>query len=122
MAAVYDNGTVRLFVNGVAAAPATVGATLRISASTLRMGGVSGYPFFAGALDDVRLSSDVRYTAAFTPPATLAAPDAATLGQWAFNEGTGQSAADASANARTGTLGASSAAGSDDPAWAAANR
>ena len=47
----------------------------------------------------VRLSSDVRYTAAFTPPATLAAPTPRPLGQWAFNEGTGQSAAGASANA-----------------------
>lgn len=122
VAASYDNGAVRLFVNGVAAAPTTVGATLRISTSALRMGGVTGYPYFAGALDDVRISSDVRYTANFTPPATLAAPSAATLAQWAFNEGNGQIVADASVNARTGTLGASNAAGSDDPVWIAANR
>ncbi|HHW88054.1 MAG TPA: hypothetical protein GX400_17835 [Chloroflexi bacterium] len=122
VAAVYDNGAVRLFVNGVATTPATVGATLRITPSGLRMGGVPGYAYFAGALDDVRISASVRYTANFTPPATLPAVDVDTLAQWAFNEGAGQSVADASANARTGTLGASTAAGADDPVWGAANR
>jgi hypothetical protein len=70
-----------------------------------------GYPSFAGALDDVRISSSVRYTANFTPPAILAAPDANTLAQWSFNEGAGQTVTDASANGRTGTLGASTAPG-----------
>ena len=120
--AIYDNGAVRLFVNGVATTPATVGATLRITTSGLRMGGVPGFTYFAGALDDVRISDVVRYTANFTPSATLAAPDANTLAQWALNEGVGQTAADASANGRTATLGASTAAGADDPTWGAANR
>jgi len=122
VAAVYDNGTVRLFVNGVASAPATVGATLRISTNSLRMGGLTGYPFFAGALDDVRISSSARYTVNFTPPASLPAPDANTLAQWAFNEGSGQTIVDTSGNGRNGVLGASTAAGSDDPTWIAANR
>ncbi len=120
--AVYDNGAVRLFVNGVATTPATVGATLRITTGGLRMGGVLGYTYFAGALDDVRISDVVRYTANFTPPAALVVPDANTLAQWALNEGAGQTVADGTANARTGTLGASTAAGADDPAWGAANR
>lgn len=122
VAAVYDNGAVRLFINGVATTPATVGATLRITTSGLRMGGVPGYTYLAGALDDVRISSSVRYTANFAPPATLPAVDADTLAQWALNEGAGQTVADASANTRTGTLGASTAVGTDDPVWSAANR
>lgn len=122
VAAVYDNGAVRLFVNGVATTPATVGATLRITTGGLRMGGVPGYTYFAGALDDVRLSSSVRYTANFTPPATLPSPDVDTLAQWALDEGAGQTVVDASVNARNGVLGASTATGADDPTWGAANR
>lgn len=86
------------------------------------MGGLTGYPFFAGALDDVRISSSARYTVNFTPPASLPAPDANTLAQWAFNEGSGQTIVDTSGNGRNGVLGASTAAGSDDPTWIAANR
>ncbi|MBK8797554.1 MAG: LamG domain-containing protein [Anaerolineales bacterium] len=122
LAAVYDNGAVRLFVNGVSSTPATVGATLRIAAGGLRIGGVPGYSYLGGAVDDVRISASVRYTANFAPPAILPAPDANTLAQWAFNEGSGQSVADASPNGRTGTLGASTATGADDPVWGAANR
>ena len=122
VAVVYDNGAVRIFVNGVSNTPATVGATLRISTAGLRLGGLAGYPFFAGALDDVRISSAARYIANFTPPATLPAADADTLAQWAFNEGSGQTVADASGNGRNGTLGASTAAGGDDPTWIAAGR
>ena len=122
VAAVYDNGAVRIFVNGVSNTPATVGATLRITTANLRMGGLTGYPFFAGALDDVRISSSARNTANFTPPATLPAADANTLAQWAFNEGSGQTVADSSGNGRNGTLGASTAAGADDPTWVNAGR
>ncbi len=122
VAVVYDNGAVRLFVNGIASTPAIVGGTLRISANNSRMGGLPGYPFFAGALDDVRISSSARYTANFTPPASLPAPDAETLAQWAFNEGSGQTVSDSSANGRNGVLGASTTAGADDPTWIAANR
>ncbi len=122
VAAVYDNGAVRIFVNGVSNTPATVGATLRITAAGLRMGGLAGYPFYAGALDDVRISSSARYTANFTAPATLPAADADTLAQWAFNEGSGQTVADSSGNGRNGALGASTAAGADDTTWIDAGR
>lgn len=122
VAAVYDNGAARIFVNGVSNTPATVGATLRITTANLRMGGLTGYPFFAGALDDVRISSSARYTANFTPPATLPAADANTLAQWTFNEGSGQTVTDSSGNGRNGTLGASTAAGADDPTWVNAGR
>lgn len=122
VAAVYDNGAVRLYVNGVATTQATAGATLRITAGGLRIGGVAGYTYFSGALDDVRISSSARYTTSFTPAAALMTSDADTLAQWSFNEGTGQTVADASINGRTGVLGASTAAGADDPTWGAANR
>ena len=41
------------------------------------------------------------------------------VGSWSFDEGTGQIAYDASENGNNGTLGASTATGSDDPKWGA---
>ena len=39
------------------------------------------------------------------------------VGYWSFDEGTGQTVYDRSGNSNNGTLGASSAVGSDDPLW-----
>ena len=39
------------------------------------------------------------------------------VGSWSFDEGSGQTAYDASENGNNGTLGASTATGSDDPKW-----
>jgi hypothetical protein len=56
----------------------------------------SAYPSFAGWLDELRLSNTVRYTAAFTPPASPFAPDGGTMALYHFDEGTGVSIADVS--------------------------
>ena len=45
------------------------------------------YPSYDGFLDELRVSSVVRYTAAFTPPAGPFASDAATVGLFHFDEG-----------------------------------
>jgi outer membrane biosynthesis protein TonB len=121
IAATYNAGAARVFVNGVASAQATMGATLTL-ATNLRFGGVAGYAYFNGRLDDVRISNTVRYTADFTPPATLPAADANTVGQWRISEGAGQTTADSSAGANNGTLGATTSVASDDPVWVVAGR
>ena len=43
------------------------------------------------------------------------------VGQWNFDEGSGQSAADSSGNGNNGTLGSTAGADADDPTWACVN-
>mgnify|MGYP001492431484 CR=1 FL=1 len=121
VAGIYNDGSAQVFVNGrpgaMAALPSGVGAV-----GKLRFGGIPGYDRFVGALDDVRISQGVRYAAQFTPPVTLPAPDADTLGQWALNEGRGQTTADSSAAGNPGQLGLSPSPDAADPAWEAAGR
>ncbi|HHY54676.1 MAG TPA: LamG domain-containing protein, partial [Chloroflexi bacterium] len=45
------------------------------------------YPSFSGRIDEVRLSTTVRYAAAFTPPTAPFATDGATVGLYHFDEG-----------------------------------
>lgn len=47
------------------------------------------YPSFAGWLDELRLSSVVRYGAAFVPPGAPFVPDAATAALYSLDEGQG---------------------------------
>jgi hypothetical protein len=117
VAATYANGQAQTFVNGVAGPIVNVGTLTQ--AAGLRFGGLSGYAFFAGQMDEVRLSNIVRYTGSFSAPTAPYLNDANTLGLWSFNEGAGQFAADRSGNANTGTLGNSANADSGDPVWAA---
>ena len=81
VAAVKNNGTVRLYVNGTDIGGGTLGAAAATS-TVLTIGAESpsyqstgyGY-FFPGYIDDLRITKGVaRYTANFTPP-TSAFPD-----------------------------------------------
>lgn len=56
----------------------------------------SAYPSFNGWLDELRISNTVRYTAAFTPPASPFTTDGATVALYHFDEGTGTGVADVS--------------------------
>lgn len=49
----------------------------------------SDYPSFSGWLDELRISTSVRYTTAFTPPSTPFTPDANTVALYHFDEGSG---------------------------------
>lgn len=55
----------------------------------------AAYPSFSGWLDEVRISTVVRYTATFTPAVRLAT-DAQTVALFHFDEGAGATAADSS--------------------------
>ena len=121
VAATYDNGAVRVFVNGQPGAAATLGGGLR-TAGDLRFGGIPGYGRFAGALDDVRISQIARYATQFTPSISLPAANADTLGQWAFDEGRGQTTADGSTTGNQGQLGLSVTSDDADPTWIVAER
>ena len=117
VAATYANGSAQTFVNGAGSTSSSVGTLTQ--GPFLRFGGLAGYAFFNGALDEVRISSVVRYVGNFTPPAAPFVSDANTIGLWSFDEGAGQTAADESANANNGTLGSTSGADASDPAWTA---
>lgn len=51
---------------------------------------------YAGWLDELRLSTVLRYTANFTPPAAPFTPDAATAALYHFDEGSGTAILDGS--------------------------
>ena len=118
VAVTYDGSTARVFVNGAPGSAATIGAIT--TGPFVRIGGLAGYGFFNGDLDDVRISNIVRYTGAFTPPSTTRlAADTNTRALYRFNEGVGQTTADAAGNGYNLTLGASGGADSADPLWVA---
>lgn len=54
------------------------------------------YPSYSGWLDELRISTSVRYTEDFTPPTIPFAPDAETVGLYHFNEGDGDFIEDSS--------------------------
>jgi hypothetical protein len=83
----------------------------------LRLGGLSGYPFFNGQLDEVRISNVVRYSSAFTRPNAPFVSDNNTLALYHLNEASGQVANDSSGRGYTLTLGSGASADSADPIW-----
>ena len=118
VAVTYDGTTARVFVNGVPGPEATIGAITQ--GPFFRIGGFPGYGFFNGDVDDVRISNVVRYTGTFTPPSsTSLTTDANTRAFYRFNEGSGQTTADASGNGYNLTLGTTANADSADPTWVA---
>jgi len=74
-------------------------------------------PYFNGIIDEFRISNVIRYTTDFTPQTSEFTPDANTVALYHFNEGSGQTSADASGNGFTAILGATTAAEGSDPTW-----
>ncbi len=54
------------------------------------------FPSFSGWVDELRLSTTLRYAADFAPPAAPFAPDSATAALYHFDEGTGDAIGDSS--------------------------
>ena len=88
VAGVYDNGTLRVYVDGVldgelastTIAPGSGTSDLKIGAA-----GEDSLHAFVGAIDYVRVSSSARYSGnSFTPPSTPSA-DTDTRGLWTFD-------------------------------------
>ncbi|MGQ0604842.1 MAG: LamG domain-containing protein, partial [Anaerolineales bacterium] len=112
-------GTRRLFVNGVLRSTQTGSAVPTDSSGVFSFGRAGDYSgeYFAGLLDEVRLSNTAVYTTNFTPPAGLLPVTANTVALWSLDEGAGQTFSDRSGNGRNGTLGSSSTTDSADPLW-----
>jgi hypothetical protein len=100
-----DGTTTRLFVDGRDVGSQLVVGRLDGLPEPHRIGTADGATdFFAGVVDEVRISDTVRYTGPFAAPTAPFAPDPSTSALWHFDEGVGTSAADASAGANHGTL------------------
>lgn len=97
LAVTYDGSNVRLWVDGALAKTyARASSTMSISsAGTSAIGGLGATTSvdWVGAVDEVRISNVVRYTATFTPPAAAFTLDANTIDLYHL-EASGQSAAD----------------------------
>lgn len=113
VAATYDSGNARVFVNGIAGTSSSVGMVSHMP--VLRLGGITGYGFFAGQIDDVRISRIVRYAGSFTPPSAPLTEDADTIALYVFDEGSGQTVSDASGNGYHLMLGRNAGTDSADP-------
>jgi hypothetical protein len=117
VAAVYAGGQVRVYVNGVGSTPTNVGALTQ--GASFRVGGLNNFPYFNGAVDEVRASNVARYSGNFSVPVAPYAADGSTLLLLSFDEGSGQVTADESGSANNATLGSTGGADANDPLWVA---
>ena len=96
-----------LYLNGTRVATAAQGGTISGLADVpILVGDLDdSNETFNGVIDELRISNVARYTAAtYTVPNAAFAVDANTLGLWHFDEGTGTTTADETANGSAGTL------------------
>jgi hypothetical protein len=120
VAATYENPYARVYVDGVASGVVYVGTLGTLTqGATLRLGGIAGFSFFGGELDEVRISDVVRYTEDFVVPTAAFVADENTLRLWSMDEGSGQAIADESFSPNDGTLGSTAGADGNDPQWVA---
>lgn len=113
LAATWNGSEVELFVNGVRAVTRPQVYPLAPTRGGLYLGGVprerlpeqerEAGRFFAGIIDEVRISRGVRYTASYTPVARLEA-DADTLALYHFEEGGGTRLEDSSGHDHHGRI------------------
>jgi hypothetical protein len=121
VAASFNNGTVRLYLNG--GLDRTVTSVLTPQASTEpvafgREGNYSGGTL-AGRIDEVRIWNVVRSAAKIAQFRSRKVPNnaAGLVGYWRFNQGSGQIARDATGHGLHGRLGETTATDSWDPTW-----
>jgi len=117
----YDGSSLKLYVDGALVGTTAVSATIKYGLSTHNDLLIGSYKStctlgYDGILDGVRVydealsASDV--TERFGGEPTL-------VGDWRFDEGTGQSTADSTGNGLTGQLGSTASGDAFDPLWIA---
>ena len=113
--------TFRFFVNGVLRATVTNAAAPTNSTGVLALGRAGAFngEYFAGRLDEVRISNIAVYTTSFTPPTTPLTAGTNTVLLYHLDTGTGQTVTDSSVNNRHGVLGTDGAVQTTDPGWVA---
>lgn len=108
LAAVYDKKSLALFINGELRSKRPVPKTFRIekllkSGYVGTSGSLSPDSFFAGRIDEVRISKTARYTKTYKPTQRLTA-DEDTLALYHFDEGQGKVVKDESGNDHHGKI------------------
>ncbi len=121
-----EDGTARLYINGMEAGSDLYKAETNPSSGPLRIGAMgSGSWFYRGQIDEVRIWSTVldgaTLAAWMSRPLTAEHPDYGSLeAYWNFDEGSGQVLHNLAGDARRdGELGASSGEDTNDPQWQA---
>ncbi|TNE88449.1 MAG: LamG domain-containing protein [Deltaproteobacteria bacterium] len=102
VAATFDGEFTRLWVDGQPDSAADIGVPTTDTVPLAFAEGVDGFRF-GGLLDEVRISSVVRYDESFVPAASLRHDDY-TIGKWSFSEASGTASYDESGNGYHGTL------------------
>ncbi len=117
VAATYNETTqtAQIFINGLAQGSANVGQIG--SVSSFYLGGLSGYPYFSGQMDLVRISSVVRYFSTFTPSSAGYTLDTSTVALYNFEDSPGQQVRDTSGRGNNLWRGGTNATQSSDPVW-----
>ena len=107
IAATWDGSTINVFLDGShTASTATSGIVNNTRPLDFgQNGGTQGGAPFSGMLDEVRISSAVRYTNDFDRCSALSPTnDADTVALWHFDTGANRAATDSSNHGNTGTL------------------
>jgi type II secretory pathway pseudopilin PulG len=116
VAATWDGVKVRIYVDGILDnfPPDVRHGTIGTDTRPLCIGGRLGEDYFNGIIDNVRI-----YNRALSDDeiAQLAGTRAGLMGQWKFDEGSGQIATDSSGNSNDGQLGSSAGPDASDPTW-----
>lgn len=89
LAVTYDGATVKLWRGGVMVASSPLTGNISDSANNFLIGSGSGFEYFRGSIDELRISSSVRYTDTFTPTRQPFASDANTIALYHLDEGSG---------------------------------
>lgn len=120
VAVTLSGGTLRLFINGtednmITGSQAPLPTTTPISVGRQSGGGLA----YNGLIDELRIWNVARTEAELQAAMSirLSGTETGLIGYWQFDEGTGDTAADATGNGHAGRLGASVGADTDDPDW-----
>ncbi len=113
------NGERKMFINGKLVSTNTNAPAPADSdgAGSIGRSGSVNEGYFAGFIDEVRISDIARYQSNFSPPLSNLGEDANTVALWHFDEGYGQTTIDSSQNKLHGTLGKNETETDWDPAW-----
>ncbi|NUQ82419.1 MAG: T9SS type A sorting domain-containing protein [Bacteroidetes bacterium] len=118
IAVTYNSGTATLYLNGVSKGTASGGSTIN-SPYPILFGSFHSWGSYnlTGEIDDIRVFNTVRTPAQIASDMTSSEPEGA-LAFWKFDEGSGDTVADASGNGNTGFFGTSNgSADTNDPLW-----